>query len=128
MRVAVIGGGIAGLSAAFRLKQLGACPVVYEELGVVGGRASTVAKDGYLFDTGTIVLLPTYHRTLALVRAVGAASIIELRKPTLAIARAGSLHEIDLMHPVRSLFRMRLLSMGATLSLFRLTLLDALPL
>ncbi|HEV8479275.1 MAG TPA: protoporphyrinogen oxidase [Candidatus Eisenbacteria bacterium] len=52
MRVAVLGGGIAGLSAAFRLQSAGAFVVLYEAAGRLGGVISTVRRDGFLIEEG----------------------------------------------------------------------------
>lgn len=51
-RVAVIGGGLAGLAAAARLRQRGIEPVVFERADDVGGVVRTIRRDGWLIDTG----------------------------------------------------------------------------
>ena len=43
-RVAVIGGGLAGLSAAYRLQQAGFDTTVYEKNFEVGGRTVSLTK------------------------------------------------------------------------------------
>src|SRR5579859_6499788 len=58
--VAVVGGGLAGLSAAVQLHRAGLTPVVCEAAGDVGGRVATDTKDGFLLDRGFQVLLPAY--------------------------------------------------------------------
>ncbi len=50
--VAVIGGGIAGLSAAYRLEQSGADVVVLESRARVGGVIRSESVDGYLLEHG----------------------------------------------------------------------------
>lgn len=50
--VAVIGGGIAGLTAAYRLKQRGIRVVLYEASDRMGGAILTEHGDGYLADLG----------------------------------------------------------------------------
>jgi protoporphyrinogen oxidase len=50
--VAVLGGGPAGLTAAYRLVQRGVPVVVFEAGEEVGGLARTVVRDGYRFDLG----------------------------------------------------------------------------
>ncbi len=50
--VAVVGAGIAGLTAGFRLKQRGIRVVVYESGDRVGGAIATERRDGYLADLG----------------------------------------------------------------------------
>src|SRR6267378_3492933 len=52
MRVAVIGGGIAGLSAAHELIRRGAQAVVFEAEARPGGKVGTHAEQGYLTEDG----------------------------------------------------------------------------
>src|SRR3954470_44090 len=52
MRVAVIGGGIAGLSAAHGLLRRGADPVVFEAEARAGGKVGTRAEQGCLTEDG----------------------------------------------------------------------------
>jgi protoporphyrinogen oxidase len=49
---AILGGGPAGLTAAYLLGRNGAAGVVFEADGAVGGIAKTVVYDGYRFDLG----------------------------------------------------------------------------
>lgn len=51
-RVAIIGAGLAGLSAAIRLAAAGFRVGVYEQGEGPGGKAGLLEKGGYLFDTG----------------------------------------------------------------------------
>ncbi len=50
--VAIVGGGVAGLTAAYRLKQGGARVVVYEAGERVGGAVRTMRSEGYLAELG----------------------------------------------------------------------------
>ncbi|QNI32894.1 protoporphyrinogen oxidase [Alloacidobacterium dinghuense] len=52
MRVAVIGGGIAGVSAAHELAQSGIEFVLYEASGRLGGIVETVCRDGFVIECG----------------------------------------------------------------------------
>lgn len=71
MRVMVVGAGIAGLAAAFRLQQAGAEVTVLERSDRVGGRIRTVEDNGYRMDAAASVLLTTYRRTLRLIQDAG---------------------------------------------------------
>lgn len=50
--VAIVGAGITGLTAAFRLKQQNVPVVVYESSSQAGGVIQTMQKDGYLIEQG----------------------------------------------------------------------------
>lgn len=52
MRVAVIGAGMAGLSAAHELLRLGADPVVFEADARAGGKVRSAREQGYLTESG----------------------------------------------------------------------------
>src|SRR6185503_12056666 len=52
MRVAVVGGGLTGLAAAYRLQTLGFEPTVYESAARVGGVVWTEREAGFLAETG----------------------------------------------------------------------------
>ncbi len=66
--VIVIGGGVAGLTAAAILAHYGARTVVYERHNVPGGCASFYQRDGYRFDVGATLVggfgLRGVHRSL----------------------------------------------------------------
>jgi protoporphyrinogen oxidase len=51
-RVVIVGGGPAGLTAAYALMKAGVAAVVLEKEGQVGGHARTLERDGFLFDIG----------------------------------------------------------------------------
>src|SRR5262245_15009265 len=51
-RVVVVGGGPAGLTAAWALMKAGVRALVLEKDTQFGGHARTVAHDGFLFDIG----------------------------------------------------------------------------
>ena len=51
-QVAVIGGGISGLTAAYRLKKAGVDVVLFEGSAAVGGNIKTENRDGFLFENG----------------------------------------------------------------------------
>ncbi len=51
-RVAVVGGGLAGLSASVRLLQAGFAVTLYEASDRLGGKAGAVSLGGQLHDHG----------------------------------------------------------------------------
>src|SRR3954470_20016658 len=72
--VAVIGGGVAGLSAATALAEAGQRVLVLEARGLLGGRATAFIdrETGELVDNGQHVMFGCYHETFALLRRIGA--------------------------------------------------------
>jgi protoporphyrinogen oxidase len=73
-RVAVIGAGWAGLSAAVALCDAGLPPTVFEMAAQPGGRARSLspeAGDGVRLDNGQHILIGAYTHTLALMRHLG---------------------------------------------------------
>lgn len=71
-RVAIIGAGYAGLSAAVELSRLGITVSVFEASRSLGGRARSVTRHGLTLDNGQHILIGAYSDTLALMRLVGA--------------------------------------------------------
>lgn len=71
-RVAVVGAGWAGLSAAASLADHGIPVTVFEASRSLGGRARRVSIDGADLDNGQHMLIGAYRETLALMRKVGA--------------------------------------------------------
>ena len=71
-RVAVVGGGWAGLAAAVSLTEAGRRVTLFEMAPQLGGRARRVDSDGQGFDNGQHILIGAYAETLALMRRVGA--------------------------------------------------------
>jgi len=72
MRLAVVGGGWAGLAAAVRAVEAGHAPTLFEMSAQLGGRARGVEFDGLALDNGQHILIGAYRRTLALMHTVGA--------------------------------------------------------
>jgi protoporphyrinogen/coproporphyrinogen III oxidase len=117
-RAAIVGAGLAGLTAGHRLQQAGWQVDVFEATNTPGGRVQTVRRDGYAIDTGASALGSTYHGYLALARELN----VEMRRtaPYIAIRRAGVTHLLDMDHMVRSGLKTGVLSLGAKLRVPRL--------
>lgn len=69
-RVAVIGGGYAGLAAALALVESGAPVTLFESSKSLGGRARGIAWKGTRLDNGQHILLGCYRETIALIERV----------------------------------------------------------
>ncbi|MCY4425947.1 MAG: NAD(P)/FAD-dependent oxidoreductase [Halieaceae bacterium] len=119
-KIAVIGAGMAGLSAAYRLQQNGFSTTLFEENHVVGGRTITAEKDGYTMDLGAITLSPAYKETIQLIEETGAGDACVPFQPVLAIAREGKLHNIDLSSPAVSGIKSGFLSFWGKIKLLKL--------
>lgn len=94
--VAVIGGGISGLTAAYRLTNLGYRVVVYEAKPHPGGRAFTDELDGYRIDTGAQLVGSMYERFLSLVGEIGLNDRLRRVPGRDALWRDGKAHEVVL--------------------------------
>ncbi|HEU0233755.1 MAG TPA: hydroxysqualene dehydroxylase HpnE [Gallionella sp.] len=70
-RVAVIGGGYAGMAAAVALAERGIPVTVFESARQLGGRARGVIHQGAQLDNGQHLLLGCYRETLRLIEQVG---------------------------------------------------------
>lgn len=71
MRVAVIGGGCAGLAAAAKLAEHGVAVTVFEASKQLGGRARGLNWKGKRLDNGQHILIGAYRDTLDLMRLAG---------------------------------------------------------
>jgi oxygen-dependent protoporphyrinogen oxidase len=69
--VAIVGGGITGLTAGFRLQQRGVPVTIYEASSRVGGVIQTLQQDGYLAEFGPNTILETSPKIAALIRDLG---------------------------------------------------------
>src|SRR5437773_440660 len=69
--VAIIGGGITGLTAAFRLRQKQIPVTLYEASDRVGGVIQSLRQDGYLAEFGPNTILETSPKIGSLIRDLG---------------------------------------------------------
>jgi squalene-associated FAD-dependent desaturase len=71
LRVAVVGGGWAGLAAAIAATKRGHRVTLFEMAAQLGGRSRGVAVDGMMLDNGQHILIGAYVATLDLMRTLG---------------------------------------------------------
>ena len=69
LKVAVIGGGVSGLTAARELTAAGAAVTVFERADEVGGKAASVEIGGHVFDLGAHLCSTAYEQLAALSRS-----------------------------------------------------------
>lgn len=81
-RVAVWGGGFAGIAAAIRASELGDQVDLFESKPYVGGRAHSYreAKTGLIVDNGQHIFMGCYHACLKLMNQLGVANRLEMQE------------------------------------------------
>ncbi|HWV58065.1 MAG TPA: NAD(P)/FAD-dependent oxidoreductase [Longimicrobiales bacterium] len=95
LEVAVVGAGMAGLSAAHRLVAAGARVTLYEAREEPGGRLRTTELDGVRADTAVQLMASYYSDTLRLAADVGAGGLLVRASARDALWRDGRLHGIE---------------------------------
>ena len=71
MRVVIVGGGFAGLSAAYTLIQRGVTPLLLEAKERAGGRGIGEKLDGFSLDMGAFVFTSTYDTAFRMCEELG---------------------------------------------------------
>jgi oxygen-dependent protoporphyrinogen oxidase len=73
-RVAVLGGGLTGLTTAWHLRQVGLLPVVFEKSPRLGGVIGATRNDGWLHEHGPNSMLESSPAISAFIAAIGLGS------------------------------------------------------
>jgi oxygen-dependent protoporphyrinogen oxidase len=118
--VAVVGAGMSGLTAAYRLRQAGWQVTIFESDDHAGGRVQTVAREGYLMDTGASAFADSYKAYIALAGELGLADEIVPVAPGVGIFRGTQLHELRMDRLLSSGYNTRLFSWPAKFRMARL--------
>jgi protoporphyrinogen/coproporphyrinogen III oxidase len=124
--VAVVGGGLAGLTAAYRLKRRGERVVVYEAGDRAGGVVRTERRDGYLAELGPGSIAAPSPAVHALLAELGLESSVVAAAPAARnryIVKKKKLLPLPLSP--QDLLTSRLLSNSAKLAVFGEALVDA---
>jgi oxygen-dependent protoporphyrinogen oxidase len=119
-KVIVVGGGVCGLTAAYRLKQRGFNPIVLEQNDYSGGRTRTFHANGFTMDEGAALFPSSYAETYSLAVELGLQNEIERVAAKTALYLGEVYHEIDGDHPLSSLLGASYLGWKDKLSLLRL--------
>lgn len=124
-RVAVIGGGCAGLAAAVELAGNNVAVTLFEASPHLGGRARGVSWKGLALDNGQHILLGAYSHTLRLLKLAGVNLDQAIERISLRLHMQG---ELDLkapsalpapLHILAAFLRARGLSMSERLAALR---------
>jgi oxygen-dependent protoporphyrinogen oxidase len=96
-RIIVVGAGIAGLSAAFRLEQAGCDVIVLERSGpeLIGGRMSTLERHGFHVDVGATLLPSSYREMIKLIVDAGLTGEVRPASNLAGIVRDGAVHRVE---------------------------------
>jgi protoporphyrinogen/coproporphyrinogen III oxidase len=116
-RVVVVGSGLAGLSAGYRLHERGCRVTVFERLNRVGGRVLSESEGGFLFDVGPTIVTDGYTEYMKLVRDVGLTDKVVDCAPKVAVVQGNNLHILDTRKPLRAFLTTKLLPPAAKLRL-----------
>ncbi|MFK0120503.1 protoporphyrinogen/coproporphyrinogen oxidase [Streptomyces sp. NPDC090994] len=97
--IIVVGAGIAGMTAAFRLQQAGHPVRVLEAEDRAGGRMRTVERRGYHMDLAAILLIENYTQMRDLVRDLGIEDTTLRTNNQVGIRREGRVHRLRANRP-----------------------------
>ena len=102
-RLAVVGTGWAGLTAAVQAVSDGWSVTLFDMSGDPGGRARTVEVDGRVCDNGQHILVGAYSATLAQMRRVGVdPAVVLMRCPLTLVEPDGKGLRLRAGHPITS--------------------------
>lgn len=93
--VVVVGAGLSGLAAAYRLQQSGAAVTVLESESGPGGRVQTECHGDYIIDTGPDALTGGYSSYLNLVAELGLGDRLVDTSAVIGLVRHGRLIDLD---------------------------------
>ena len=95
-KVIVVGAGIGGITAAYKLQKEGYSVSVYDQADFVGGRMKAIERGGFKIDVGAGILPGAYVDTKELITEAGLDTLKEDVKGNCAFMRDGKAHMIDL--------------------------------
>jgi protoporphyrinogen oxidase len=112
--VCIVGGGILGLTLAYRLACGGRDVRVFEREHTLGGLAAAFDFDGHLVDRYYHVVLPTDHHVTGLARELGLGDRLQFRTTRVGYFDAGRMYSLS---SILEFLRFKPLSLGERLRL-----------
>ena len=120
--IIVIGAGIAGLTAAYRLQQAGHSVHVLEARDYIGGRMASMQWEGFTINPGAQFFTGVDSYLLQMAQELGLGEQIRKRSSEgfmLAIYRDGKIHPVNFLS-IGSYLRWSGVSLGARMAMLRL--------
>ena len=93
--VVVVGAGLSGLAAAYRLQRAGVTVTVLESATGPGGRVQTERHGEYIIDTGPDALTAGYASYLGLVEDLGLGDRLVDTSAVIGVIRQGRVIDLD---------------------------------
>jgi oxygen-dependent protoporphyrinogen oxidase len=120
-RAIIVGAGIGGVTAGFRLCQAGWDVRILERQTIAGGRMRTVRQDGFVIDVGAGVLPSSYKAVLKLIADAGLERLIDQLAGQIAVPRDGKIHYLDMSNLAMSLMKTSLIGWRSKVKLLRIS-------
>jgi protoporphyrinogen oxidase len=100
----VVGAGLSGLSAAYKLQDAGFEVTVLERRNRAGGRVKTLRRDGFIIDAGPDAMTTGYVEYLKLAEELGLAQSKVSCSQVIGLIRKGRVIDIDPTRMVAAMF------------------------
>ena len=121
MRVAIIGAGIAGLAAGYRLRQNGVHPVIFEKASFEGGRMGSERIKGFIVDRGAYTIPESHRYFLNLIQELDLSDALVETPGTASTFVGGEAHKMKIGSP-KDFLKYKLLNFKSKKDLVKLFL------
>lgn len=124
-KTVVVGGGAAGLAAAYTLQGAGVDCLVLEKRDFTGGRIYGLEREGFTLDLGAQFLFSRYRSTFDLLDRMGIRGELVTFKPFLGLYRNGQVYRAsmdqaeNLRHPLEAMKLLHMLSPRGRLQMLK---------